>query len=74
LPAFVAEQEGVAIACKLYDVDEQQLQRLAEVEPPGWVRAPLELADGRRVEAFLASADLGRAVRTSRPSAAGPPT
>jgi gamma-glutamylcyclotransferase (GGCT)/AIG2-like uncharacterized protein YtfP len=61
LPALVAEQEGVAIACELYDVDEQQLQRLAEVEPPGWVRAPRRRA-------------LRRAVRTSRPSATGPPT
>jgi len=55
LPALAPAAEGVAIACELYDVDEAQLARLAGIEPPGWERAPLELADGRLVEAFLAA-------------------
>jgi hypothetical protein len=50
----VAEQEGVAIACELYDVDEQRLQRLAEVEPHGWVRPASAglAARGEDVSAF----------------------
>jgi len=58
LPALIAAEPGVPIGCEVYDVDEQQLVELAEVEPPGWSRAPLELADGRRIEAFLASRGL----------------
>jgi allophanate hydrolase len=58
LPALVDSDDGVSIACELYDVAEEQLARLAEIEPPGWARAPLELGDGRRVEAFLASREL----------------
>jgi allophanate hydrolase len=58
LPALVAADPGVSIGCEVYDVDEQHLERLAELEPPGWSRAPLELAGGRRVEAFLASVEL----------------
>lgn len=58
LPALVRSDDGVSVACELYEVDEEHLARLAEIEPPGWARAPLELADGRRVEAFLASAEL----------------
>jgi allophanate hydrolase len=52
-PALVPAADGVAIECELYDCSEELLARLARVEPPGWERAPLELADGRRVEAFL---------------------
>jgi gamma-glutamylcyclotransferase (GGCT)/AIG2-like uncharacterized protein YtfP len=59
LPALVAAEPGVSIGCEVYDVDEQQLVELAEVEPPGWSRVPLELADGRSIEAFLASRELG---------------
>lgn len=58
LPALAPAEPGVAIRCELYEVDEEHLARLAELEPPGWTRAPIELADGRRVEAFLASRDL----------------
>jgi gamma-glutamylcyclotransferase (GGCT)/AIG2-like uncharacterized protein YtfP len=58
LPALVPASDGVSIECELYEVDESHLSRLAEVEPPGWARAPLELADGRAVEAFLAAPDL----------------
>jgi gamma-glutamylcyclotransferase (GGCT)/AIG2-like uncharacterized protein YtfP len=58
LPALVDSQPGVSIGCELYDVDEEHLARLAQFEPAGWARAPLELADGRRVEAFLASPEL----------------
>ncbi|HYY03181.1 MAG TPA: gamma-glutamylcyclotransferase [Gaiellaceae bacterium] len=60
LPALVPADDGVTIGCELYDVDEQHLARLAEIEPPGWVRAPLELGDGRTVEAFLATRELAR--------------
>lgn len=52
-PALVEADDGVSIAAELYDVDEPHLARLAELEPPGWNRAPVELADGRRAEAFL---------------------
>lgn len=53
-PALIPDAaDGVAIRVEVYDVDEEHLARLAELEPPGWRRAPLELADGRRVEAFL---------------------
>ena len=58
LPALVAVADGAPIDCELYEIDEAQLARLAEIEPPGWSRAPLELEDGRHVEAFLASRDL----------------
>ena len=57
-PALVADDDGVAIECELYECSEELLERLARVEPPGWDRAPVELADGRRVDAFLADAAL----------------
>ena len=57
-PALIEDDDGVAIAAELYDIDEPHLARLAELEPPGWDRAPLELADGRRAEAFLGSPEL----------------
>ena len=59
-PALVPSEDGVEIACELYDVSEDLLARLTVIEPPGWDRAPLELADGRAVEAFLGSPDLER--------------
>jgi allophanate hydrolase len=52
-PALVPAADGVAVECELYECSEELLARLAGIEPPGWERAPLELADGRRVEAFL---------------------
>ena len=52
-PALVEDEDGVAIAAELYEIDEPHLARLAELEPPSWNRAPIELADGRRAEAFL---------------------
>ena len=52
-PALVPAADGVPIECELYDCTEELLARLARIEPPGWTRAPLELADGRRVETFL---------------------
>jgi gamma-glutamylcyclotransferase (GGCT)/AIG2-like uncharacterized protein YtfP len=52
-PALIAAERGVEIACELYELSEGHLARLAEIEPPEWRRAPLELADGRRAEAFL---------------------
>ena len=52
-PALVPFADGVAIECELYECSEELLARLAQVEPPGWARAPVELLDGRRVEAFL---------------------
>ena len=57
-PALVAGDDGVAIECELYECSEELLERLALVEPPGWNRARLELADGRRVDAFLGDAAL----------------
>jgi gamma-glutamylcyclotransferase (GGCT)/AIG2-like uncharacterized protein YtfP len=58
MPALVDSERGVSIDCELYEVAEEHLARLAEIEPPGWARAPLELVDGRRVEAFLAAREL----------------
>jgi allophanate hydrolase len=52
-PALVPAEDGAAIECELYECSEELLERLARVEPPGWSRAPLELEDGRRVEAFV---------------------
>ena len=46
-PALVRAEDGVEIECELY-----------EVEPPGWNRGPVELADGRVVEAFVADSVL----------------
>ena len=57
-PALLADVSGAEIACELYEVSEGHLARLAEIEPPEWRRAPLELADGRRAEAFLGDPDL----------------
>ena len=58
-PALVgAAGGGAAIECELYECSEELLERLARVEPPGWNRAPLELEDGRLVEAFLGDAEL----------------
>jgi gamma-glutamylcyclotransferase (GGCT)/AIG2-like uncharacterized protein YtfP len=57
-PALVPSEDGVAIECELYECSEELLERLARIEPPGWSRVPLELADGRRVEAFLGDAAL----------------
>jgi allophanate hydrolase len=57
-PALIAAGDGAAIECELYDCSEELLERLAHVEPPGWNRAPLELEDGRSVEAFIGDAAL----------------
>ncbi len=52
-PALIEDADGVAIAAELWEIAPAHLARLAEIEPPGWGRAPAELADGRRVDAFL---------------------
>src|SRR5262249_25714919 len=52
-PAVIEDDDGVAIAAELYEIEPQHLARLAELEPPGWNRVPAELADGRRVDAFV---------------------
>jgi len=57
-PALIEDEDGVAIAAELYEIDEPHLARLAELEPPGWNRAPVELANGRRAEAFLGDPSL----------------
>jgi gamma-glutamylcyclotransferase (GGCT)/AIG2-like uncharacterized protein YtfP len=57
-PALVEDDDGVAIAAELYEIELDHVARLAELEPPGWERAPVELADGRRVDAFLAAPEL----------------
>ena len=46
-PALVEDDDGIAIAAELY-----------EIEPPGWTRAAVELADDRTVEAFLGEQSL----------------
>jgi allophanate hydrolase len=52
-PALVEDDDGVAIAAELYDISPSHIDRLAAIEPSGWVRAPVELSDGRVVEAFV---------------------
>ena len=57
-PALVEDNDGVTITAELYEIEPAQLARLAEIEPPGWDRAAVELDDGRTVEAFLGAPDL----------------
>jgi gamma-glutamylcyclotransferase (GGCT)/AIG2-like uncharacterized protein YtfP len=57
-PALVRDVDGVAIELELYECTEEHLARLAELEPPGWNRAPLVLDDGREVEAFIGDESL----------------
>jgi allophanate hydrolase len=57
-PALLPAEDGVEIECELYECTEELLEQLARIEPPGWRRALLELADGRVVEAFLGDRDL----------------
>jgi RimJ/RimL family protein N-acetyltransferase len=57
-PALAPAEDGVAVECEVYDADESLLVRLAELEPPGWKRKPIELADGRIVDAFVADPEL----------------
>ena len=52
-PALIEDEDGVAVAAELYEIDEPHLARLAELEPRDWNRGSVELADGRRAEAFL---------------------
>lgn len=52
-PALIPDEHGTEIACELYELSQQHIARLAEIEPPEWQRAPLVLADGRTTEAFL---------------------
>ena len=57
-PALIPAGAGLEIECELYEVAEEQLGRLALIEPPGWRRAPVELADGRVAEAFVGHPEL----------------
>jgi gamma-glutamylcyclotransferase (GGCT)/AIG2-like uncharacterized protein YtfP len=57
-PALVPNGDGVEIECELFEAKESLLAQLAEIEPAGWNRAPVELADGRIVEAFLGDPEL----------------
>jgi allophanate hydrolase len=57
-PALIEDSAGVTIAAELYEIDGAHVARLAELEPPGWARAPVELADGRSVDAFLGAPEL----------------
>ena len=52
-PALIEDEDGVAIAAELYEIALAHLARLAEIEPPGWKRGPVELAGGRSAEAFI---------------------
>jgi RimJ/RimL family protein N-acetyltransferase/gamma-glutamylcyclotransferase (GGCT)/AIG2-like uncharacterized protein YtfP len=58
-PALVPADDGVEIECEVYEAGEDLLTRLAQLEPPGWNRRPLELVDGRTVAAFIADPALG---------------
>jgi allophanate hydrolase len=68
-PALIEDVDGVSIAAELYEIAPAHLARLAEIEPSGWERAPVELADGRTAEAFLG--DPGLRVRGHDVSAHG---
>jgi len=57
-PALIEDEDGVAITAEQYEIEQPDLVRLAEIEPPGWNRASVELADGRKIEAFLGDPDL----------------
>jgi allophanate hydrolase len=57
-PALFEDEDGAALAAELYEIDEPHLARLATLEPPGWNRAPVALADGRAAEAFLGDPSL----------------
>jgi allophanate hydrolase len=57
-PALVEDAHGVAIRRELYEIEAPHLARLAGLEPRGWNRAPVELADGRSAEAFLGEQSL----------------
>ena len=57
-PALIEDDEGIAVAAQLWEIEEPHLARLAEIEPRGWARGPVRLADGRRVEAFLGEPSL----------------
>jgi gamma-glutamylcyclotransferase (GGCT)/AIG2-like uncharacterized protein YtfP len=57
-PALIEDENGVAIAAELWEIDPAHLARLAEIEPPGWNRGPVELTDGQRAEAFLGDPEL----------------
>jgi len=59
-PAVIPVEDGAEIACEVYEASEELLTQLAEIEPAGWERAPVELADGRTAEAFLGSPELRR--------------
>ena len=52
-PALIEADDGGPIAGELYEISSAHLARLTEVEPPGWRRSSVELADGRTVEAFV---------------------
>jgi len=59
-PALIPDEQGMEIACELYELSEEHIAQLAEIEPPEWERAPLELADGRMADAFLGDPVLRR--------------
>jgi allophanate hydrolase len=65
-PALIPDERGAEIACELYELSEEHLSRLTEIEPSEWQRAPLELADGRTADAFLGDPVLrGRGIDVS---------
>jgi len=53
-PGLIEDEDGVVIAGELYETAPEPLDRLAELEPPGWQRSTVELLDGSKAEAFLA--------------------
>ena len=57
-PALIEDDDGVTIAAELYEIEPTHIARLAELEPAGWASTPVELSDGRTVDAFLGSPDL----------------
>jgi gamma-glutamylcyclotransferase (GGCT)/AIG2-like uncharacterized protein YtfP len=57
-PALIPDDQGEEIACELFELSEDHLARLAELEPPEWRRAPIDLKVGRRAEAFLGDPSL----------------
>ncbi len=56
-PAMLRDDaRGVAIAAELYHVADEVWPFVANIEPPGLYRGPVELADGRLLEGMLGQA------------------
>ena len=72
-PALIEDDDSVAIATELWEIEPANLARLAEIEPLSWARAPVALADGGPAEAFLGDSSLRARGRDVSKQGLGPP-